>query len=184
MHKNFIVNNFAFRLGEYHPGRDIQIGVGDTDADIIVVQPRQKTPERDAITGALKTFGMLDNAYRATMNVVDLPDPTEGRALYKNRACLLELIEIIRPMIVIACGPDTTALLKGCNAKLSSFSPGRKFQVKDLTDPLFYGILDPVDYGFARAPQALKDQGRAEWTKIATLYDSLKKKREDERWAS
>ena len=184
MHKNFIVNNFAFRLSEYHPGRDIQIGVGNTDADIVVVQSRQKMPERDAVTGALKTFGMLDNAYRATMNVVDLPDPTEGRALHKNRACLLELIEIIRPMIVIACGPDVTSLFKKRNIRSFSSHVGRKFQVEDLTTPTFYSILDPVEYGFARASETLKDQGRAEWTKIAALYNSLKKKRDSERWAS
>ena len=87
-------------------------------------------------------------------------------------------------MIVIACGPDVTGLLKKRNIRSFSSHVGRKFQVEDLTAPAFCSILDPVEYGFARASETLKDQGRAEWTRIAALYNNLKKKRDSERWAS
>ena len=177
MHKSFIVENFAFRLGEYHPGHSIQIGVGNTDADILVVQPRQKMPDRDAVTGALKNFGMLGDAFRATIEIVDSLDAK------KNRAYLLELIEMIRPLVVVACGPEVTSLLAGRNIRSFSAHTGKRFSVKDLTSPTFCAILDPVEYGFARAPRALKDQGKEEWTKVAKLYNSLKDKREQERWA-
>lgn len=177
MHKNFIVENFGFRLGEYHRERDIQIGVGNTDADIVVVQPRQKMPERDAITGALKNFGMLGDSYRATTEIVDSLDGE------KNREYLLELIEMIRPLIVVACGPEVTSLLAERNIRSFSAHAGKRFVVKDLTSCTFCAIIDPVDYGFARASQALKDQGKAEWTKVAALYNSMKDKLEQERWA-
>ena len=121
MHKSFIVENFAFRLGQYHPGHNIQIGVGNTDADILVVQPRQKMPDRDAVTGALKNFGMLGDAYRATTEIVDSLDAKQ------NRAYLLELIEIIRPLVVVACGSEVTSLLAERNIKSMSSKNGQKF---------------------------------------------------------
>ena len=182
MHKNFIIENFAYRLSQYHPGRNIQIGCGNTDADILVVQLSQKMPERDAITGALKNFDMLDDSYRATMNIIDLPEPTQGRALSKNRECLLELIEIIRPLVVVACGVETMSILAGRNIRSFDRHTGKKFQVGDLTNCLCYATINPAEYGFARASQALKSQGKAEWTKLAALYNKLKSKKEQERW--
>ena len=175
MHKNFIVENFAYRLGQYHPGRNIQIGCGNTDASIVVVQPSQKMPDRDAVTGALKNFDMLGNAYRATSEIVEGVDT--------NREYLIELIQIIRPLVVVSCGVDVTSMLRKRNIRSFDSHTGKKFHVDDLTNCVCYGIVNPVEYGFARAPQALKAQGKAEWTKLATFYNKLMDKRERERWA-
>ncbi|MEE8113308.1 MAG: hypothetical protein V3T23_03030 [Nitrososphaerales archaeon] len=207
MHKNFIVTNFGYRIQSYHPKSDIQMGMGNTDADILVVQPHQKMPERDAITGALKNFGMLGDAYRATSMIVDFSDaplatdPTtqieypdlirqnrRGEKLSTgpeiNRRYLLELIEMVRPLVVVACGLDATTMLR--KRKIRSFDSiaGKKFQVEDLTSCVFYATLDPTSYGFARAAPSLKAQGKQEWTKLAEIYTKLKEQREKDRWAS
>jgi len=172
--QNFIVANLGYRIGIYHPGIDVQIGTGNTHADIMVVQPHTKMPERDAITGALKNFGMLGDAYRATINILG-----EHKL---NRYYLKELIEIIRPLVVVACGPEVTSLLGGRKIRSFTSHTGKRFQVEDLTNPVFYATLNPTDYGFARAPIVLKEQGKEEWTRLASIYKKLKEKQEKERW--
>jgi len=176
MHKNFIVENFAYRLGQYHPGKDIQIGTGNCDASIVVVQPQQKMPDRDAVTGALKNFDMLGSAYRATSNIVSsLPDV--------NREYLLELIQIIKPLLVVTCGIESTSALRGRKIRSFDAHTGKKFTIPDLDCDLF-ATLNPSDYGYARASQVLKAQGKKEWTKLSRLYKKLIDEREKARWAS
>ncbi|MHA2063516.1 MAG: hypothetical protein ACXABY_03950 [Candidatus Thorarchaeota archaeon] len=169
----------GYRLGIYHPGVDIQIGTGNTHADIVVVQPHTKMPNRDAITGALKNFGMLGDAYRATTNIVGVDDQEV------NRYYLAELISIIRPLVVVACGPEVMSYFKQRHIKANAFikHAGKRFQVPDLTHCVFYAVTNPTDYGFARASEALKARGKHEWTELATLYRKLKEKKEKARWA-
>ena len=180
-HRDFIIESLGCRIQSYYPTASVQIGTGNTDASIVVVQSHTKMPERDAITGALKNFGMLNDAYRATSMIVELDPELNEHNL--NRYYLKELLEIIRPLMVVTCGPEATAILR--ERKIRSFTShtGKKFQVEDLTDPVFYATLNPVDYGFARASRALKEQGKAEWTKLASIYNKLKEKQEKERWA-
>jgi hypothetical protein len=139
-------------------------------------------PERDAITGALKNFGMLKDAYRATSTILDYGNPPQDDL---NRYYLTELIGIIKPLVVVACGPEVTSLLKQCHIKARSFAnhAGKRFQVPDLTYCIFFAVTNPTDYGFARASQTLKAQGKDEWTELAALYHKLKEKQERERWA-
>lgn len=175
--KEDIITSFAYRLGVYHPGVHIQIGDGNANGDILVVQPHQKMPERDAITGALKKFGMLSDAYRATSEIVS------GVDAETNRAYLRELIEIVRPLVIVACGPDVLALLRQRKVRSFQTHSGKKFRVKDLPTITFYATINPMDYGYARASQTLKDQGKSEWETLAKIYSALKEKKEKERWA-
>ena len=179
-HKDFMVANLGYRIGVYHPKASVQIGTGNTDASIVVVQPHTKMPERDSITGALKRFGMLSDSYRATSMIVDGEDlPLEEI----NRYYLKELIELIKPLVVVTCGLEATALMR--NKKMRSFKShsGKKFTVPDLTTTVFYATLNPMDYGFARASVDLKEQGKREWQKLAKLHTQLKEKAEKARWA-
>jgi hypothetical protein len=174
--KNLIIENFEFRLKVYHPSKSIQVGRGNTNAKVVVVQPRSKIPERDAITGALKKFDMLKDAYRATSIILGEEDQL-------NRYYLKELIQIIDPLVVVACGHEVTALLSQREVRSCRRYMGKRFKVSDLTTCVFYGTLDPVDYGFARAPLHLKKQGKEEWTKLHDIYQALKTKSEKDRWA-
>ena len=121
---------------------------------------------------------MLSGSYRATSIIID-----GGVNPKLNRYYLRELIHIIKPLIVVACGPEVVSILK--NQKVRSFAShtGKKFQVEDLTDAVFYATLNPAEYGFARASVELKDQGHKEWTKLAKMYQRLKEKKEGARWA-
>ena len=119
--KQFLIDNFAYRLGEYHKSADVQVGTGNPSGSVVVIQPHRKFPERDAITGALKRFGMLDEAFRTTTTIVGYgrsdgdygPDSIGDGEKPKtkdqmNREYLIELVELIRPIMVIACGPDVS----------------------------------------------------------------------------
>lgn len=196
--RNPIVENFGYRVQDYHRYADVQIGTGNANGEILVIQPHTKMPDRDAITGALKNFGMLKDSYRATSLIVDFhthdgieyPDLARDHMRGEkprtqndiNRYYLKELIEIIRPSIVIACGANVLSLLK--KRKVQSFSrhTGKKFRVLDMTGYIFFATLNPTEYGFARAPQDLKEQGKKEWTDIATIYRQCKEKLTKERW--
>lgn len=196
--KRWIVDNLGYRLGVYHPRTNIQLGVGNSDASIVVVQPHTNMPERDAITGALKKFDMLRDAYRATSTIVDFgqPERIEYPDLIRqsrhgdkpmtqidvNRYYLKELIEIIRPLMVIACGPEVRAMFKQHEPRSFTTHTGKIFRVPDMLGVTFFATLNPKDYGFSRAPQILKDQGHEEWTKLAAIYRKLKEKQEKARW--
>lgn len=198
INKEFIVENLGYRLGIYHPGAKIQVGTGNADADVVIVQPHSKMPERDSITGALKRFGMLDDAFRASCLMVDYENPDiEYPDLVRqnkrneepktqaeiNRYYLRELIGIIKPILVVACGQEAVEILR--DKKIRSFKAhtGKKFKVEDLPNVVCYATLNPMDYGFARAPAELKAQGRREWEKLEKLYGQLKEIQEKERWS-
>lgn len=119
--KDLIVENLGYRIGIYHPDVEVQVGTGNTSADVVVVQPHAKMPDRDAITGALKNFGMLNNAYRATASMIGDHE--------MNRYYLKELIQIIQPLVVVACGPEVTSLLRGRKVRSFASHVGKKFQV-------------------------------------------------------
>ena len=199
--KAFLVENFAYRIGIYHPKADVQIGTGDPTANILVVQKNRKMPDRDAITGALKRFGLLKEAYRATTEVIQFetpaatsPDGDEYHDLIRqgqrggkpktddelNSYYLRELIELIQPLVVVACGPEVMGMLRGQKVRSFKTYSGKVFRAKDLTKPIFYATLDPATYGFARAPQDLKQQGEKEWSNLAQLLEEEKQKQNDD----
>lgn len=174
--KEFIVTNLAYRIEIYNPGAQVNIGAGNIDGDILVIQPHSKIRERDAITGALKNFEMLGDAYRATSEIIEDNDPNLRRYYLK------ELIEIIDPLVVVACGLEVMSLLSQRNIRSFKRYVGKSFQVKDMGKPVFYATLNPSDYGFERASTVLKRQGKKEWTRLADMYRKLKEKKERERW--
>ena len=178
----------------------VQIGTGNANGEIVVVQPHATMPDRDAVTGALKNFGMLNDAYRATSLIVDYdqlenieyPDlihrqrqrgdkPTTQATI--NRYYLRELIQVIRPSVVIACGAEALAILRGRKARSFGNYVGKTFDATDISNCVFFSVTNPADYGFNRAPQALKEQGKREWTEVAAIYRKCKEKLAKERWA-
>ena len=196
--KQFLIDNFAYRLGERHPNANVQVGCGNPMGSIVIVQPHRKFPERDAVTGALKRFGMLDQAFRTTSVLVDheMPDVEYPDVLRQNdrgekpltqaqmnRAYLIELLEIIRPMLVIACGPDVLSCLAGREIQRFGHYTGKSIEISDLDGMTVCVTLNPMDYGFARASEDLKQQGKNEWEAISDYYHRERKRREDLRWA-
>lgn len=179
-----IVTNFGHRIQDYHRSATVQVGTGNANGEILVIQPHVKMPERDAITGALKNFGMLKDSYRATSLIVDY-DMSERQVTQEdiNRYYLRELIQIIQPALVVACGPEVLSMLRQRQVRSFSSHAGKKFKVTDITCSTFFAALNPTDYGFSRAPANLKEQGKAEWTEIADIYRKLKEKLAKERWA-
>lgn len=187
IHKQFLVDNLAYRIGLYHPKLEVQIGTGNPEATIVVVQSKRNMPERDAITGALKRFGLLNEAYRATSTIIDYED--HGGIEYPdlirhgqmtqddmNQYYLRELIELIKPLVVVACGPEVMGLMRDKRVRSFKNYAGKKFKAKDLTTVVCCATLDPSSYGFARSPKALKEQGKKEWEFIAQLVEEEKQK--------
>jgi len=174
--KEFIIQNLDYRIGLEYSVCDIQIGTGNPHAKIVVIQSHRKMPERDAITGALKRFNMLPDAYRATSEII------KGGSREMNRAYLKELLEIIRPLIVVVCGAQAMGLIRGRNVRTFNNYTGKIFQISDLPSMTFYATLDPTEYGYTRAPRHLKIQGKKEWTDLVKIYKKLKEKSEKDRW--
>jgi hypothetical protein len=174
--RQFILENLKFRISSTYPGHSVNIGNGNAFAQIIIVCHAHETPERDGTTGALKRFGMLDDAYRVPMEIVS------GISLEENRVLVKELIEIIKPLLVVTTGKEATEMLKNENLRSFKAQSGKGFHVEDLTSYRFHAILNPEDYSFARAPIDLKEQGRYEWQELATLFNKLHTQHENNRW--
>ena len=192
VNRNPLVANLNYRIKDYYPHAKIQIGTGNANGEILVIQPHSRMPERDAVTGALKNFGMLRDAYRATSMIVDSNKIIRTQQLRVeasitpdqiNRYYLKELIEIIQPALIVACGPEVLSLLKQRKVRSFDSHTGKKFRIPDMKNCVFFSIIDPREYGFARAPLELKEQGKKEWTNIEITYRKLKQKLERERWA-
>lgn len=190
INKAFLVNNLAYRIGLYHPSAEIQIGTGNPEATILVVQSQCKMPERDAITGALKRFGILNEAYRATTQIVQSHPNIEYPDLVKqnrrggqpktqdelNFYYLKELINLIQPLVIVACGPDVMGVLRSKKVRSFKSYSGKVFRANNLTKSTLCATLDPATYGFARAPLALKEQGKREWGRIVQILNDEKEK--------
>ena len=180
-----IVESFSRRIAVAHRGADIQIGTGNTNGEVIVIQSTAKMPERDAITGALKKFSMLHGTYRATSLIVDYPNtcnilPTTQIEI--NRYYLKELIEMIRPTLVIMCGPDVLSMIRKRKVRMFDTHIGKRIRIPDMPTITFLAVTNPADYGYARAPQDLKTRGLKEWQVVSKIYQHLKEKLEKERW--
>ncbi len=163
--RKFILENFEYRLSIKYPNHYIDIGYGNVRPGIVVLHHENKIPERDGTTGALKRFNLLDEVYRIPLTIVNgIPDQD-------NRKILIELLEILRPLIIITSGQDATEILK--NKKLKSFKShcGKEFLAEDLTFCSLHAILNPEEYSFARAPTALKEQGKKEWERLAKIFE-------------
>ena len=203
VNKDFIVANLGYRIQTYHRNATVTIGEGNTNADILVVQPHTKMPPKDSITGALKRFDgqcdWLNNSYRATINMVEY-DVHEGithPCLVQNnlrgekpqthedinRYYLRELIEIVDPLIVVACGLEVISFFRGKETKSFRGYAGKRFDAESLPKHQIYATLNPMDYGFARAPRALKERGMQEWERLAEIYQQLQQERDAARWA-
>lgn len=174
--RSFILENLAFRMSSEYPGSSVNIGNGANYPLVVVVHDDHIIPERDGTSGALKRFGLLEYTYRVPYRIID--DASEE----ENRAILKELLEILKPMIVVTSGKEATELLIGEPVDSYKNMTGKEYRVSDLTFCISYAILSPEEYSFARAPSSLKEQGKAEWSKLANIFDKLIQQRENVRW--
>lgn len=174
--RQFILDNLQFRVASTYPGFNVNVGTGNVYGKLVIVHHGHTIPERDGTTGALKRFGLLDEVYRVPIEIIEGHDPDI------NRLILKELLEIVRPLMIVTSGQRVTEIVK--NKTISSFKAqaGKEFKTEDLTTSRFYAILNPEDYSFARAPAQLKDRGRVEWEKLADLFNKLFTQHQTNQW--
>lgn len=174
--RQFILDNLQFRLASRYPGYSVNVGNGNVYPKLVVIHHAPTIPERDGTTGALKRFGLLEETYRVPSEII------QGASQNENRLALLELLEILRPLLVVTSGQETTEALKNKTIRSFKAQSGKEFEVEDLTTSRFYAILSPEEYSFARAPVQLKDRGRLEWEGLAALFQKLNTQYENNRW--
>lgn len=162
--RQFILDNFAWRVGQYFPQSNIIIGQGNPRAKIVTIQPHRKFPTRDSVTGALKRFNMLDDTYRTTCNIIDNADKEI------NRYYLKELIEIISPQIVVIFGKEALGLLLQRQIRSFSRYSGKKIKVVDIPTTICFATINPMEYGYTQASASLKTQGKNEWEKLSKIF--------------
>jgi hypothetical protein len=172
--KRFIIDNLAFRLFSYYPNSSINLGRGNPNARLVVINADHETPERDGMSGALNRFGLLEHSYRLPWNIVNDASDRENISIAK------ELIEIIRPLVVVTSGEFVTQPYQSDDDLEVRF--GKKFLVKDLKNIVFYAITNPEQYSFARASVKLKKRGKEEWDGLYDLFNKINKQHEEERW--
>jgi hypothetical protein len=174
--RQFILDNIHFRIASVYPESSVNLGMGNAYASLVVIHHSHTIPERDGTTGALKRFGLLDEAYRIPGEIV------QGLSQKENRAILLEVLQIIRPLLVVTSGQEATEMLKNKTLRSFKAQSGKEFSVEDLTTSRFYAILNPEEYSFARAPAQLKDRGRLEWEGLADLFEKLLTNHQSTKW--
>jgi len=174
--RKFILDNLEYRLSVKYPDRYIDIGYGNVYPGIVIIHHNNTIPERDGTSGALKRFNLLDEVYRIPLTIVNNISDQE------NRKILIELLEILRPLVIVTSGQDATEILK--NKKLRSFKIhcGKEFSIEDLTFCRMYAILNPEEYSFARASSSLKEQGKKEWERLAKIFDKEHREKQLDRW--
>ena len=175
-HRKSILESFAFRIAATYPAYSVNMGYGNTYAKLIIVHHDHTIPERDGTSGALKRFDLLDEVYRVPYEIVS------GIDLETNRSILIELIEMIKPLMIIASGAEATEMLQEKDILDFKSMSGKEFLIKDLTKPKSYAILNPEEYSFARAPTKLKERGMAEWETVSAAFKKLHRQHETNRW--
>ena len=174
--RQFILDNLQFRITSMYPGASVNVGTGNVYGKLVIVHHGHTIPERDGTTGALKRFGLLDEAYRVPREIV------QGLSQKENRLILKELLEIMRPLLVVASGQEAVEILKNKTLRSFKAQSGKEFSTEDLTTSRFYAILNPEEYSFARAPTQLKDRGRSEWEGLAALFEKLLTQHQTNKW--
>jgi len=159
-----------------YPESSVNVGTGNVYAKLVIVHHDHTIPERDGTTGALKRFGLLDETYRVPREIV------QGLSQKENRLILKEILEIMKPLLIVTSGQEATEILKNKTLRSFKAQSGKEFDVEDLTTSRFYAILNPEEYSFARASAQLKDRGRSEWEGLAALFERLLTQYQTNRW--
>jgi hypothetical protein len=171
--RHFVIENFAYRTGMQFASSSVNVGCGNVYPDVVVIHKGHGTPDRDAITGALHRFNLLDVSYRIPSQIIDLEQIFVGEYAAKfaaNRKLLIELLEILRPRLVVCAGELAVNSINTTTKKSSSLI-GKSFQLEDLTWCKVCGILDPETYSFARASADVKERGKKQWEAISRFLE-------------
>jgi len=112
--RKFILDNIAFRLGLIHQEASINIGYGCIYPKLVVIHDKHHIPERDGTSGALKRFDLSDTSYRMPFEIV------QGLSNKDNRTILVEILEILKPALVVTSGKEATEFLR--NKGIRSFA--------------------------------------------------------------
>jgi len=165
--KEFVIQNFAYRLSLKHPSCAESIGAGAINPDIVVVHPENHFASKDPVTGALRKFNLLDVSFRTTSSLV--PD----RGYKTNNYFLVELIELLDPKLVILCGPEALSACRG-----TAVRNYKKYQGNLVDIPRFGGIklycaINPFSYGGSSGSTSMKQAGQQDWKNIAAIYNSV-----------
>jgi hypothetical protein len=159
-----------------YPEFNVNVGTGNVYGKLMIVHHTHIIPERDGTTGALKRFNLLDETYRVPREIV------QGLSQNENRLILKEILEIMKPLLVVASGQEATEILKNKTLRSFKAQSGKEFSIEDLTTSRFYAILNPEEYSFARASAQLKDRGRLEWEGLTALFDKLLTQYQTNKW--
>jgi len=161
---DFRLANFTLRTEQYFPNQHVCLGYGNSLSNVMTVQSSSKMVERDAVSGALKHVGLLGDTFRTSDEIVRGADAQTNYKLFR------ELVDLVKPRFIIACGEDAMSFVRNKEVQRWSRHVGRKFKADNLPPQITcLAATNPFDYGFATAPQRLKDQGRSEWNNFETI---------------
>jgi len=167
---DFRLSNFSLRTQQYYPKHQVRIGLGDNSlANVLTVQlqPAAQIKDKDAVSGALKHVGLLDDAFRTSTEIVKDESPETNYALFE------ELVGIMKPRLIVACGEGAMGFVRNKKVLRWNRHIGKKFKTDNLPYTTCVAVTNPFDYGFATASPRLKDQGRREWQFVEQTYTNI-----------
>jgi hypothetical protein len=168
---DFRLSNFSLRTHQYYPKHQVRIGLGDNSlANVLTVQlqPAAQIKDKDAVSGALKHVGLLDDAFRTSTEIV------KGESNEVNYALFEELVGLMKPRLIVACGEEAMGFVRNKKVLRWNRHIGKKFKADNLPQQITcVAVTNPFDYGFATASPRLKDQGRREWNFVQETYSNI-----------
>jgi hypothetical protein len=164
----FLVDNLQIRTQLANRKLDVNIGVGNPNAGIIVVQSDSYFEPKGPVLGALKKFSLENESFRTSCAIIS------GGSDADNCYILRELIEMMSPYLVVTCGIKATSMLKGRRIRNFDRHHGKSFD-SSVVDYPCYATIDPNDYGCSDANRKVKKLGREQWSSILELYKTHRK---------
>lgn len=167
INSQFLIDNLELRTQLANRKLDVNIGVGNPDAGIIVVQSDSNFEPKGPVLGALKKFLLENESFRTSCTIIN------SGSYADNCYVLKELIEIVSPYLVVTCGIKATSMLKGRRIRNFDRHHGMYYESQILKYPC-YATIDPNDYGYCDASKKLKMLGKEQWSEIVKLYKTNK----------
>lgn len=153
----FIIDNFYFRLENKYPQNIINRGVGCIMPKICIMQDTA-IYHNDPYQAAIKKLDIEDITYRFQINLIT--NESTSPILIK------ELIELLRPEIVVVTGLDGLNILSNKKIKKYTDKVGKIYKDESLINIPIFCITNPEKYVGSRGTIQEKRNGLNEWQQI------------------
>jgi len=170
----FRLDSFYYRLSVIHSDLSVIRGQGSHSPTLVVVQDARNAR---AMRFVLKHMSLIQHTFITPLHIV--PNLSSAKQSYYLR----ELIDFLKPDLVVAAGDLAVATLRGRlrGFKMTQYR-GRVFTAKDLQREVF-PVYAPEDHIDKDADKRIRSSARTDWNKIRETLVDLKIEDMMHRWS-